>query len=618
MENDQASYYFHEGTNYHAYEYMGCNAVMEKGRKKYSFRTWAPNADAVYLIGEFSSWKEKIPLKKISNAGVWEIIYTPNGNIEGTSYKYIIKNKDKLLYKGDPYAKFSKGGSDGASIIYTKKYNWRDSEWLRERKKRISNSDGYSCPINIYEVHAGSFIRRADGQYYSYRELAEILCGYVKYMGYTHVELLPLAEYPYDGSWGYQVGGFYAPTSRYGTPDDFKYFVETMHNAGIGVILDWVPAHFVKDEWGLFEFDGEPLYEYQGWDRIESCTWGTRFFDVGRQEVQSFLISNAMYLLREFHVDGLRVDAVASMLYLDYDRKDGDWIPNRYGGRENLEAISFLKKLNEAVKSEFQDVLMIAEESGSYGKVTHTPDGLGFDMKWNMGFANDIYEYIALDTKGKAEKHSALTFPLMYAYSEKYILPISHDEVVHGKRSFIDKFYGSYDEKFKACRLTLLMLMSYPGKKLTFMGTEFAQFREWNYSESLEWFMLDFEKHYEMREYVAALNGFYLSNAPLWEFDFEQAGFKWISVDERDKCSVAYKRIDKSGGELIIALNFSDKEQLFSFHDIEAPRLKKVFSTEDFPTESVSLVHNGSAEIKLSPISGAIYKPNDLKIKICL
>ena len=415
--NNLAEFLFHQGTNFYAYDYMGCNLKRTDESYVYIFRVWAPNADFVGLVSDYNGWTEPLAFTK-SESGVWEYELSTKKTLHGCPYKYLIRKGNKTVLKGDPYARFSRGGADGASIIYDNSvFQWKDSRWLKHRRDAVFAKDGYlASPLNIYEVHLGSFMRHEDdNSYYTYRELADILPSYVKSLGFTHIEFLPIFEHPYDGSWGYQVGAFYAPSSRFGTPDDFKHFINSCHKNGVGVILDWVPAHFPKDEWGLYEFDGMPLYEYQGRDRIESATWGTRFFDLGREEVQSFLISNAMYFFREFHVDGLRVDAVASMIYLDYYKLPTEWIPNSHGGRENLEAIAFLQKLNCAVYAEFPEALMIAEESGDYGKITLpvSEGGLGFNLKWNMGWANDFYDYLLTDPYFRKDKHSALTFPIM-------------------------------------------------------------------------------------------------------------------------------------------------------------------------------------------------------------
>lgn len=615
--NDLAAFYFHQGTNSRAYEYLGCHVSVEPDKFIYSFRVWAPNAIEVSLVSDFLGWESGLALSKISEKGIWELQYVSAASLEGSAYKYKICSRAGTHLKGDPYARASRGGADGASVVcHETTFKWEDAAWLRYRAKTMvcKRNEFLPTPINIYEVHLGSFLRHDDNSYLSYRELAETLPSYVKAMGYTHVELLPIAEYPYDGSWGYQVGAFYAPTSRYGTGDDFKYFVNAFHKIGVGVIIDWVPAHFPKDEWGLFEFDGSPLYEYQGADRQESETWGTRFFDLGREEVQSFLVSNALYYVREFHVDGLRVDAVASMLYLDYDRSPGAWSPNSNGGRESLEAIAFFKKLNSVLLGEFADVLMIAEESGSFGGITHpvSEGGLGFSLKWNMGWANDFYDYLMTDPLFRKHKHKALNFPLMYAFNENYVLPVSHDEVVHGKLSLIDKMYGSYEDKFRQMRCAFLLMMTYPGKKLLFMGTEFAQFREWDFSSSLEWFMLDYPNHRAMREYVAALNGFYLKNRELYECDFSPRGFKWILPDESEKNIVAYRRRAISGKELVVAINFSGSEQTIELPLRAYDKLLTVFSTcteldgQELPIEKSK--RSRYVSLRLPAFSGAVFK----------
>ncbi len=623
-KNNLAKYLFHQGTNFYSYDYLGCHSEQKRNSFEYTFRTWAPNADSVSLASDYTGWDAPYLMDK-EEGGIWTCKIQTNKSLTGCAYKYSITRGFKTVMKGDPYAKFSRGGADGASIITEDMpYEWNDENWILERKNIVSSKDGYLAhPINIYEVHAGSFLRHEeDNSYMSYRELADSLIPYVKYMGFTHVEFLPIFEHPYDGSWGYQVGAFFAPTSRFGTPDDFKYMIDSFHKAGIGVILDWVPAHFPKDEWGLYEYDGAPLYEYQGYDRMESASWGTRFFDLGREEIQSFLISNALYYFREFHVDGLRVDAVASMIYLDYDKDPASWVPNSYGGRENLEAIAFLRKLNSAIFAEYPEALMIAEESGDYGKITIpvSEGGLGFNLKWNMGFANDFYDYLMTDPYFRKDKHHALNFPLMYAFSENYVLPISHDEVVHGKLSYINKIYGSYENKFSQMRAALMLMMTYPGKKLMFMGTEYAQFREWDYENSLEWFMLDYPNHKAMRDYVAALNRFYLAHEELWMYDFSWQGFEWILADEADKNIIAYRRKSKNS-ELSILINFSGTEQIAKLNLKESAKLKCLFSTDNSKTSDNEINYAADctfAEIKIPAFSGRIYCEKTKGIKITL
>ena len=621
-------YLFHQGTNFRAYEYLGVNLKKRGDIFLYTFRTWAPNADRVSLVSSFRGWNEPLPLSRISENGIWELEYESSRSLEREAYKFRIESKGRTFDKGDPYARFSRGGADGASLIFTSRdYQWGDEQYLKYRQRSICYRDGsyIPSPINIYEMHLGSFMRHDDGGYISYRELADILPTYIKRMGYTHVEFLPLQEYPFDGSWGYQVCGFYAPSSRFGDPDDLRFLIDSLHKAGIGVIMDWVPAHFPKDAWGLYEFDGGPLYEYQGKDRQESRSWGTRFFDLGREEIQSFLISNALYFLREFHIDGLRVDAVASMIYLDYDREPGEWIPNCHGGRENLEAISFIKKLNLAVGEEFPDALMIAEESTAHGGVTAPvgDGGMGFSLKWNMGFANDFYDYMESDPIYRRYKHTALNFPIAYAFKENYCLPISHDEVVHGKKSFIDKMFGSLEDKFRQARLSLMAYMTYPGKKLLFMGTEYAQFREWDYASSLEWFMLDYPNHKAFRDYTASLNEFYLKSSELWEKDFTEDGFGWILPDEADKNLVAFRRYNLDGDYLTVVLNFSGIAQTASFTEAENTGLSVVFDTGNIPSDIVCTKRGARGRatevcVTLPAFSGAIFKTVSIKNRIVI
>ena len=564
MDTAMAEYLFHQGTNFHAYEYLGCHeSATAEGGYAYTFRVWAPNAVALSVTGDFTDWDGEIPLTRASDRGVWEAVYTSPRSLAGQKYKFRVTDRGGTTrLKGDPYAFASEGGAGGASVITpATHYEFRDGEWMEHRRRAIGTRDGayLSTPINIYELHVGSFVRHADGAPLSYRDLADTLVSYLKFMGYTHVELMPIAEHPFEGSWGYQVCGYYAPASRFGTPDDFRYFVDRLHTAGIGVLMDWVPAHFPKDGWGLYEFDGVPLYEYQGYDRMESRGWGTRFFDVGREEVQCFLVSNALYWLREFHLDGLRVDAVAAMLYRDYDRAAGEWTPNSYGGNENLEAIAFFRKLNAAVAAEFPDALMIAEESTAFPGVTTPAEdgGLGFSLKWNMGFANDFFAYLAEEPIFRRYRHTALTFPMMYAYSENYVLPISHDEVVYGKRSLLSKISGTKGERLETLRAALTFIMTFPGKKMTFMGTEFGQEKEWDHRFGIDFHLLDDPAHRDLRDFVAALNRFYLATPALWEQDHTPDGFVWIEPDDADRNAVAYRRRARDGEEIIAVISFS-------------------------------------------------------------
>ena len=560
--DDQAPYYFHQGTNYQAYLYLG----VHRTDGGYIFRTFAPHADAIFVVGDFNDWREGEPMRRLTERGIFEWKYETEHLIDGCRYKFRIHTNGRVLEKADPFAFASETLSKTASVIHTsREYSWADDAWLHHRRAISEKKPFYSAPMNVYEVHLGSFMTRdnrentAGDAYLSYRELADALVPYLTQMCYTHVELLPITEHPLDESWGYQVCGYYAPTSRFGSPEDFKYFVDKMHRANIGVILDWVPAHFPKDAHGLCEFDGTPLYEYQGKDRQESRSWGTRFFDVGREEVQSFLVSNALFWMREYHIDGLRVDAVAAMLYLDFDRLPGEWIPNTYGENKNLEAIAFFRKLNTAVFAEFPDALMIAEESTSWPMITKpvSDGGLGFNFKWNMGWANDMFDYLATDPVYRMYKHEKLTFSLVYAFSENYILPVSHDEVVHGKKSLLDKCYGGYEQKFATDRTFFAYMMAHPGKKMTFMGCEYGQFREWDFKNSLEWFMCDYPLHDALRRCVAGLNRLYLNEPCLYTDDFSWDGFRWIYPDRREDNVVAFARMDGKGEEIVVVCNFS-------------------------------------------------------------
>lgn len=549
-----ASYYFHQGTNIKAYEFLGSHFVENNNVPGVVFRVWAPHALAVSVIGDFNNWDiKKNVMFKVNNEGIWELFIA--GLKEFSTYKYAIKAKDGFIYKSDPYAHHFETRPGTASKLYNiDRFNWHDQRYM----ENLRTQSTFDRPINIYEVHLGSWRKYENGEFFDYIKLANELSDYAIEMGYTHIELMPVAEHPYDGSWGYQIAGFFAPTSRFGTPKDFMRFVDICHQKGIGVILDWVPAHFPRDAHGLRFFDGQPCYEYEDPKKGEMKEWGTMVFDFGKPEVISFLISNAVYWFDKYHIDGLRVDAVSSVLYLDYDRKDGEWIANTYGGNENLEAISFFQRLNEVIFKEFSYAMVIAEESTSWPMVTKPPSdgGLGFNYKWNMGWMNDLLKYMSLQHDARKYNHDNLTFSFFYAFSENFILPLSHDEVVHGKGSMIEKMSGDYKQKFQSLRAFYAFMMAHPGKKLLFMGQEFAQFKEWDYNKELDWLLLDFEMHKKMFKFVKTLNYLYLKNSPLWEIDFDWSGFSWISNDDSSQSVIAFRRIDKDNKEIIAICNF--------------------------------------------------------------
>ena len=543
---------FHGECSEHAYRFMGCHRLELDGEVKYVFRVWAPRASGVSVVGDFNFWNEQdLPMQRISG-GVWEAVSVHAR--PGSAYKFCVRTPDgRSLYKTDPYGRRCEKLPGTSSMIEPEdSFIWHDAMYRARRKKLGS----LNRPVNIYEVHAGSWKRHDDGGYYSFSELADTLVPYVKEMGYTHIELMPIMEYPYEPSWGYQITCYYAPTHRYGTPEDLRIFVDRCHAENIGVILDWVPAHFPKDAYGLYEFDGTCCYELSDPMMNEHPDWTTRIYDYGKPEVKSFLISNAVYWIEQFHVDGIRVDAVASMLYLDYNRQN--YKPNRFGGRENLEAIEFLKRLNEAAFRANPAVMMIAEESTTFPLITRPAydGGLGFLFKWNMGWMNDMLKYMKLDPVYRSGSHNTLTFSMTYAFSENFILPLSHDEVVHGKLSLIGRMPGSYEDKFCNLRTFFAYQMAHPGKKMNFMGNEFAQFIEWNYKQGLDWLLLDYDLHRKMQQFVKTLNHFYLNHRQLWENDSDWNGFQWLSCDDANTSVVAFRRMDRRGRELVVVCNF--------------------------------------------------------------
>jgi len=545
---------FHTGDSVRAYDFLGAHLVNRNDKNGVVFRVWAPTARSVSVAGDFNNWNNEANYMYNIGYGVWEVFV--EGVQEFCTYKYCIESEygDRLM-KADPYAFHAQTRPGQASVVYDiESYSWNDSEWFNKRKENNISSS----PMNIYEIHAGSWRKYPDGNFFNYQKLADELIPYLKEMHYTHVQLMPIMEYPYDGSWGFQTTGYYAPTSRYGTPSDFMAFVDKLHGEGIGVILDWVPSNFPTDDFGLARFDGSPLYESNDPKTSKRDSWGTCLFNYARFEVTSFLVSCAMFWLDKYHIDGLRIGALSSMLYLDYGKTEGEWKPNKFGGKENLDAVDFVKRLNTAVHMYHPDVMMFAEENTSWPKLTHKIEdgGLGFDFKWNMGWMNDMLHYMSLNSMWRPFNHDSLTFSFYYAFSEKFLLPISHDEVSHGKGSLIKQMPGKYDEQFAGVRAFITYMYAHPGKKLVFMGTEIGQFDEWNHEEAIQWDLLEFEKHKKLRTFFKELNKFYLDCKPLYELDTVWKGFDWIHHDDYTNSVIAFKRTDKNGDEIVSVCNF--------------------------------------------------------------
>ena len=559
-------YLFGQGTHYDLYNKLGAHPMTVDGEEGVYFAVWAPNAAAVSIVGDFNEWDENAtPMERLEPLGIYQIFLT--GIKVGDIYKYCVTAQDgKKTLKADPYGFQAELRPNNASVVADiSDFKWHDSRWMKKREK----FDDKKNPMFVYEVHPGSWKKHEQTEededgFYNYREIAHELAAYVKDMGYTHVELMGIAEHPFDGSWGYQVTNYFAPTSRHGSPDDFQYFMDYMHEHNIGVILDWVPAHFPRDAFGLAEFDGTCLYEYADPRKGEHPDWGTKVFDYGKTEVQNFLICNALFWLEHYHVDGLRVDAVASMLYLDYGREDGQWVPNIYGGNENLEAIEFFKHLNTIVKKRNPGIVMIAEESTAWPKVTDKAEygGLDFSLKWNMGWMHDFLEYMKLDPYFRKYNHTKMNFAMVYAYSENYMLVLSHDEVVHLKCSMIEKMPGSYEDKFKNLMAGYAFMTGHPGKKLLFMGQDFGQHREWSEKRELDWFLLDKEPNRHLQAFVKELLHLYKNNKCLYEYDCYPEGFEWINADDGDRSIFSFVRHSESGkSNMLFIINFTPVER---------------------------------------------------------
>ena len=614
-DTDFPVYLFHKGENFEAYKLMCPRKSIVDGKEGYIFRVWAPEAINISVVGDFNNWDRKINKMKKISVGIWEAFVLDLKIYD--NYKFSVRQSNgKIVLKADPYATHSETSPGNASKVYDiEGFEWKDSEWMEKR----ANINPLTSPMNIYELNIGSWKKYGDGNFYDYNKLAEELIPYVKSMNYTHIELMPITEFPFDGSWGYQVTGMFAPTSRFGTPFDFMNLIDRCHEAGISVIVDWVSAHFPKDEHGLYMFDGGPLYEYTDKEKQEHIHWGTVIYDFGRNEVNSFLISSAMFWFEMYHIDGIRMDAVASMIYLDYGRDDNNWKRNINGGNHNLEALEFIKKLNKAVLTRHKGALMIAEESTSFPMMTMPVHlgGLGFNFKWNMGWMNDTLKYIKLDPFFRKDLHSNMTFAIHYAYTENFILPLSHDEVVHGKGSLLNKMPGYYEDKFRGLMAYIGFMMAHPGKKLIFMGSEFGQFIEWDYRKELDWFLLEFPAHKKMQEFVRDINKFYLESKELYELDSDPKGFEWICGDDNKNNVISFRRNSSDGAYTIAIINFSPVGR--NNYEIGVPdkgNFREVFRSDYYYTNKeaktyVSVVgrkHNNPYKISVEiPPNSVIY-----------
>lgn len=610
-------YLFHQGKNYEAYNILGSHKRTENGQTGVQFATWAPNARAVYVVGDFNNFEvtDQYKLEKVTDNGIWRGFFT---TVQvGQKYKYCIidSNGNQGEFKADPYAVQSELRPGNASIVYEPSdFKWNDKEWMAKRNR----VNVLEQPLNIYEIHLGSWKRKENGDFLTYEEISEDLPKYIKEMGYTHIEIMPLVEHPLDASWGYQGTGYYSPTSRYGKLEGLKILINKLHEQNIGVIMDWVPGHFCKDAHGLYKFDGTPTYEYQEEWRAENKGWGTCNFDLGRREVKSYLISNALYWFREFHIDGLRVDAVSSILYLDYSRQPGEWVPNKFGGNGNLEAIDFLKQLNQAVFGEYPTALMIAEESTAWPNVTKPTinDGLGFNLKWNMGWMNDTLEYVEIDPKYRKHNHRNITFAMMYNYAENYLLPLSHDEVVHGKKPLVEKMWGDEWNKYAGLRAFMGYMMGHPGKKLTFMGCEFAQGIEWREYEQLEWNLInDHEINKQTQLFFKDMNHLYLNNKAMWELDHNYKGFNWIEADNSEQSILIFARRSRNDEDtLVFIVNFTPT--VYYDYQIGVPFLgeyEELFNTDDSKYGGSGQIMDAVLVSEKAPFHN---QPYSLKIKV--